>query len=188
MTTDMNLSVNVSAIDASRVKTLPSEMPIAADVFDIYKDRERGRQDTSFPRISRLLAEKGKKYSMKDWISFCKAMEEAKVGRLVYSRNKAPRFIWHYNLKSVARFALGLAQEDGRIEKQNPPRVVLPKVLVVDPSQNVQKPKTVLGIKPGSSEEEVTIKTPHGYEVTLPLDLTPDQTKVAAILLKGLSG
>ncbi len=174
-------------IDIVKIREAVADMPIASDVLSMFKDRTRGRQDSSFRRIMRLLGEQGKKHRREDLAQFFAVMQEAGAGRLIFSKNKDPRFIWTFNLKSIARAALAKGSVRSKVELQAGPRVSLPEV---GARVAAALPREDEDLPPVSRETHVDsgamIVRRAGFEVTLPLDLTPEQAKAAQILLSGL--
>ncbi len=102
------------------------------EVMQFLAKRERGRRDTTFSRFKRVLVEGGLKgFSYEDLEEFFSALQEAGAGQIINRSDDVhkARFVWEFNLRSVARAALGLpdpeyksAVDEGEIRKVTPPR------------------------------------------------------------------
>lgn len=177
------------SLDMNLVRKTVGEMDIARDILTVWKDgtgkgKARGRQDSSVPRIMRLLGPTGKRYKKEDVIKFLKAMDAAGAGKIVFSKGKLPRFEWQYNRRSLAQAALGTSKR-WSVEEQAPPKTALPDVpagATAAPAAPATQASS--DMDPGSM---VIRNTRSGFEVTLPLDLTPEQAAAAKTLLAGIT-
>lgn len=179
-------------LNMSLVRDAVEEMPVARDAMSLWKERARGRQESSVPRIMRMLGPLGNKYRKEDVVKFLKAMDAAGAGRLVFSKGKLPRFIWDYNLKSLAKAALSTSKR-WSVDRQAPPKTVLPDVTPdsVKGSPQAAQPSPVPYRSRVTSDTDGSAmlirNTKSGFEVTLPLDLTPAQAAAAKTLLAGIA-
>jgi hypothetical protein len=112
------------------------------EIAKVLSRRERGRDDTSFDRIRRMLSEGGmKNVTDEELEGFFAVLEGAGAGKLVHSDETGYRFMWAFHLRSVACAALGIP-EPGRFKKngkmvkpakgevrpKNPPRKHYPRI------------------------------------------------------------
>lgn len=179
--------MTTNTVDTGKLRSIVVSMPKAKALFEYLTSRKRGRQDTSFRRITRMLREqKGVSFSQQELVQIFSGLQEAGAGRIVFSRNRPARFVWDFHLDSVANAALGSSAEIRRSPK---PRVVLPRIEAAASAPTQVKEAPVLqGLTtslPAGTGRVITIKRP-GYEVNLPLDLTPAQARIASQLLSDL--
>jgi len=116
--------------------------PRYQEALDILARRARGRNNISFRRLRRLLAEHGKEWTQDQTKALFLALQDAGAGRIVYSDKTTPRFFWDFHLTSVACAALNrpepvrakkdgtpIETPEGELRKPSPPRITLPRVV-----------------------------------------------------------
>lgn len=174
--------------------------PKFKDALQLFANRERGRQDTTFRRLKRLLDTNG----MKAWTAaeiqqFFEMLQAAGAGRIVYG-SKTPRIIWDWHLNSIACKALGLPEtmrerKDGTpipasaesLRKPTPARRPVPRLLSpAIPVLMKAKAPTVVPIKAPKAGSEIITLRGKGIEIEVDLaSMTPEGCKKLTAILIG---
>lgn len=191
--------ITEKALDVPKLQAGVRKNPKFQQALRILATRKRGRQDTTFRRIKRLLDLGGMKdWSQKELRQLFELLQDAGAGRIVFG-TKTPRFIWTFHLQSVARAALGMTEdkrfrkdgseilEDG-MRKPSPPRVELPRIEGVTTEPVVAQTQVSTDAAPVTSPDKqmVTIKR-KGMEFELDLaKMTPDSCRKFAQMLLDL--
>lgn len=160
-------------LDVARLRNVVNANPRYKAIFEMYLERQRGRQDSTPSRMRRVLRETGKgDYPLAELTKFYQDMQEAGAGRWVSGRNgQEGRFVWGFHLVSVAEAVLNrkapvtAESEQREQEKINAitrpgglrpapePRSRLPKIVMSEPEQVTAKPrKSTAKAKAGSKE------------------------------------
>lgn len=88
------------------VKSIANSSEAAKAIFDELGSRKRYRKYTNLDQFKHLLMSKGLKVVDTEYWKTLKDMEKAGLGTIIIGRRGNPdRFIWNYNLKSVAQAA-----------------------------------------------------------------------------------
>lgn len=93
----------MTTVNIDRLKQVSAANPKYKAIFELYGKRLRGRQDSTVPRIRRVLKDAGIDMSTQELSEFYAIMQDAGAGRWVAGRNgNSGRFIWGFHLKSIA--------------------------------------------------------------------------------------
>lgn len=102
------------------VKELAHSNATAGAIFLAFSQRERGRHVINLDLVYARLEAEGVRLVHTDYFATFKRLEELQIGQLVYGRKGNPNcFIWHYDLKDVAKIGLG--------NKGIEPKAVIPR-------------------------------------------------------------
>lgn len=196
------------ALDLSILRAGIKSNPKFKEAMEILVRRQRGRQDTTFSRIARILNEAGmdgwSNEMLNKFFTFLQnshagviVMSEIKRvrmnGRLVVDENAevvpSPRFLWAYNLQSVAAAALGMPEVDPEVREAPTPRRQLPKLAeIMTPVVNrsaAMKPKAQSNIATMEDGKTGRITFQRGgMEFEIDLDKVPqDAVKIVRFSL-----
>lgn len=150
-----------NSVNIERLKEASDSNPKYKAIFELFGERQRGRQDTTMPRIRRVLKDKHVDITIQELAEFFRLAQEANAGRWHQGRSvSSGRFVWNYNLKSVADVVNGKA-----IPIRNAPKAKhrLPKV-------EIELATPVIEAQPA---------TPARGDITLPEGVTPLASFVA---------
>lgn len=107
----------MSEFETLSVKEIANSSEAAKAIFDELGSRQRYRKYTNLDQFKHLLMSKGVKVVDSDYWKTLKEMEKAGLGTIIIGRRGNPdRFIWNYNLKSVAQAAKDPATQLQSIE------------------------------------------------------------------------
>lgn len=185
----------VKGVDVPAIRAAIKKNPRFEEAMRILSTRERGRQDTSFRRIKRMLDEGGAKdWTIQEVEKFFKMLQAAGAGRTVFGQGR-PRFVWEFHLQSVACAALGItepkrtrkdgtviAMSKGQMRRPTPPRAELPR-LDESPVTPVTPVTPVIAMaKPGS---QVITLSRAGFELKVDLATLNEQgaKRIASLIM-----
>lgn len=151
--------MTTSTVSITDLQAFYNSDPRIKALIDLYGQRERGRQDSTPPRMRRVLRSKGIDLSTSELSDAMRQMQRMGLGRCVAGRNgKVSRFLWSYHLKSVADAAQGkgttlMAPPKDRPRTPRLPDVPAPAVAPTAQAPVTQVPSdTVITIKRGLVE------------------------------------
>lgn len=172
----------------SSLKALLSSNQAAGALFKAFSGRERTRRDSSVARTQVLLKNDYKiSLGSKDIGAMFQEFENLGLGKCVTKRNKVRRFVWGYNIIDLGKAVSG---ENVKIEpidvaayKEAPKRQQKPKIA-----------KFKLKLAPvieETTENEAIIKRfivrRAGYEVQVPVNMTPAEVKQTTEFVRNLT-
>lgn len=103
---------NSTALDTTMLKTHVKSNPRFKEAMTCLSKRERSWSSTSFQRMFRMMQEGGLEgLSKPELNNFFEVLQSAGAGYVALGRT--PRFLWNFDLRSVALAALGLPDEHG---------------------------------------------------------------------------
>lgn len=96
------------SIDAQVIYKIARSSPTAEVLFGALVARERDRGVTDLKRLRMYLTQKGKKVVKEDMVNTFLALENAGVGKMLYTKGtKQPdRFQWYESMKRVAQIGV----------------------------------------------------------------------------------
>lgn len=176
----------MTTVNIEELKQVYNTDPKAKVIFDSYAARQRGRQDTTTPRMRRVLKEKGIDMSIRELSDFYLRMQKAGVGRCISGRKgRVNRFVWGFHLKSVAEAAQGKIEAANELAKAPKGKVKLPHLNARSEEQGTtaksEKPQSVVA----DLDRKIMVRKA-GFEIEFPLDMSPEDWKDAAVLLNNL--
>lgn len=148
------------SVDVEVLQKYMKTAPKFQEAMQILAKRKRGRGDTSFMRIKRMLNEGGMEgWTFEELKKFFSVLEEAGAGRVVGGATiDRARFVWTFHLQSVACAALGLPipprtkrdgtpivdedEAEGEFRPAPTPKRVLPKITEPTPPVAIRTPRT----------------------------------------------
>ncbi len=187
------------ALNIDRLKEAYESNPKYRAVLDVYSQRQRARQDTTLPRIKRVMHDARVEITATELIQFMQLMQESGAGKWHAGRKpNTGKFIWSFNLKSVADAVKGK-----QVEVKSPPKskLKLPIAAVAQPEVQApvqeETPEIATPLVQFSAEafpantsmqHRSLIVRKNGLEIEIHLDeLTQDDLKNTAILLSHLT-
>lgn len=198
--TQTNNSVNIELL-----KQASDSNPKYKAIFELFGERQRGRQDTTMPRIRRVLKDKHVDITLQELAEFFRLAQGANAGRWHQGRSvSSGRFVWNYNLKSVADVVNGKATPI-----RNAPKAKhrLPKIDIELGTPVIEEVSTPINgdvtpsegtptlaqfaaeafPTPGAQHRTVLVRK-GGLEIEIHMDeLTQEDLKNAAVLLNNLA-
>jgi hypothetical protein len=105
-------------LDTKKLDFLMDTNPLAADIFEQLNKRKRYSKITDLRRLRMDIEREGGELNPEQWVSAIKGLEAANAGvSIKASGTNPPRFRWFWNLKHIARRALGDAEAEFKIKK-----------------------------------------------------------------------
>jgi hypothetical protein len=177
--------MNTANVNIQELRSLYKSDTKVKAIFDLYAERERGRQDSTVPRMRRVLKEeKGVEMDAEELSEFYRQMQKAGVGRCVAGRRgKVSRFIWGFHLKSIADAVKGI--DTAELKAAPAPKVKLPKLAPKPVSPKPASKPTLRHEDLAAVDRKVTVRKA-GFEIDFPLDMTEADWKDAATFLNNL--
>jgi hypothetical protein len=170
-------------MDTKQLQTITHANHTSEIIMTGLSMRERARSYLSLNRIKRELLDSGEKIVSEDFKGFWKSLEDAGYGVVVYGRKNRPsRFMWHYNLKEVAKHAL--SSKDAKPLVKVEPKAV---------KRVVRKRKTIKGVSPmtrktdSTKELVIPFRNSFTFNLTLPADFSKEEAKTIAIALERIA-
>lgn len=188
----MASTIQSTSVNIDRLKEATQSNPKFKAIFEVYSERQRGRQDSTLPRIRRVMKDKHVDISAQELAEFFRLTQEAHAGKWQQGRKaNTGRFIWNYNLKSVADAVLGRTSQlkSAPKAKHRLPNITVEQiatpVIPEEPSPLVQFAAEAFPINPVQHRTLIVRKA--GIEVEIHLDeLTDADLKSTALLLNNL--
>lgn len=179
----------VNKLELVKVKRLAESSGTAKILFKILAERDRFRRFTDITHWTKTLLEDGFKIVEDEVMQVMKGLEAAGAGVVIYGRHgKHDRFEWFYNLKPLAKYAIG--ELDARSESIAPlPKLknrTAPKVRGPNKATLAQKAissvATVMTKAVSNAvaiEKQVIIPLVSGqvFKITLPVEITSQDLK-----------
>lgn len=106
------------------IKRIVSMSNTAAIVLAALYDRNRNRSTSDLGRLRTWLVKAGRGVPWSELMQVFQALEKAKIGRIVHTKNKAPSFEWTVALKDV-----GLAAKSSAPVQKRPVDPVVRTIL-----------------------------------------------------------
>lgn len=183
-----------TTVNYQELKDLYNSDPKVKALFDHYSTRLRGRQDSTTPRMRRVLKEKGVDMSTAELSDFYRKMQRVGVGRCIAGRRgKVSRFVWGFHLKSVAEAAKGSTQALAAPPK---PRYGLPKLragrrpsVKATPIAAAQtaEPAQISAKDTVQSDTSKVVIHKAGFVIELPLSMGQDEWRDVVFLINNIS-
>lgn len=176
---------NANLVNYQELQTMYSSDAKFKALIDLYAERQRGRQDSTPPRMRRVLKLKGIELSTKELSEIMRKMQRIGIGRCVSGRHgKVSRFVWGFHLKSVADVAQG---KQKALQAAPTTRVRLPKLQALSQAPATIPPKPVTPKPQVKEDPRKVVVRKAGFEIVLPLDMSLEDWKEAAVFLNNLS-
>lgn len=163
-------------LNSEVIKSIASETPTAANVFNNLAGRKRHRQETDIGRYRMALIREGVKIADGDYMNVWKKLQEAGAGTLIIGRHGNPdRFKWNYSVKDVGKLAtdggIDLAPAEEKTEEKKPQRRRAKE------KEEVKREKVLY----------VPIRGDKGIQIELPGDFSEEEAELLSNALKTIA-
>ncbi len=180
----------IKSIDYDKLKSVAGGTPISRAALTMLTERTRARQETTVRRLKRELSARGVTAKTEQVQKFLSDLQSCGAGRVVFGKNKTARFVWDFDLKDVAAFALGKPlpkskaknakpRDQVTVNVKAPPKQALPKL---SPPLEIEGRAPVAPMTQAISDpvsKTMTIRR-DGQEFIIPLDITADEAEAAS--------
>lgn len=179
------------------IKSEITKLPKLKELLEIFASRQRGRQDTRYRRLSRMFFLTHNVIMTRDeFTKIFDLFQKAGVGKIIQGINRSDiKFVWSYNLTSVACAVLGVPDPRPLKDKNGNHKAevsVRPQVVTKPALPRLVTTTRVPQVSPNNIKEEITKKVNqivkirrNGYEFEVNLDnMNPNSCKFVSEIIK----